>query len=87
MSTCPFCSQTDVKCGAALAVVDGHYGEWGPWSACSHSCEGGTQSRYRACDAPAPSEGGRDCQGAPQQERMCNLDVCPGQYQRHLANN
>ena len=63
-----------------LLVVHGHYGEWGAWSPCSQSCEGGVQSRQRSCDSPAPSKGGRDCEGAALEERMCNIDPCPREF-------
>jgi len=47
-------------------------GGWSEWSACSVACGGGTQTR--ACNAPAPSNGGSDCVGASTQ--ACNTDAC-----------
>ena len=61
-----------------VAVVDGNWGEFGDWSACSAKCGGGRQSRERVCDDPAPSNGGRPCSGAPSEQRSCNTQKCPG---------
>ncbi|XP_076293122.1 uncharacterized protein LOC143215152 [Lasioglossum baleicum] len=39
--------------------IDGGWSEWGPW-ACSASCNGGTGTRKRLCNSPAPNVKGRD---------------------------
>ncbi|XP_041469147.1 thrombospondin-1-like isoform X2 [Lytechinus variegatus] len=57
--------------------VDGAWGEWSLWTACTHSCDGGSQERYRFCDSPAPAHGGRNCSGITKQEQMCNQRPCP----------
>ena len=50
-----------------LNEVDGKWGEWGPYTTCSITCEGhGTRTRYRLCDNPAPSNGGDECEGSRQ---------------------
>ena len=45
------------------ARVDGQWGDWRKWSACSRSCGGGIRSRARECDGPAPANGGLYCKG------------------------
>ncbi|KAF6769316.1 hypothetical protein AHF37_11847 [Paragonimus kellicotti] len=51
---------------------------WSPWSECSASCgTGGTQSRQRQCDNPAPTNGGRLCSGKGLMVRACNRGPCP----------
>ena len=59
--------------------VAGGWGPWGSWSSCSKSCGGGTESKERLCDSPAPAHGGADCQGEQSEHRQCNTDQClPG---------
>ncbi len=53
-------------------------GGWGAWSGCSASCGGGTQTR--ACNNPAPLNGGSVCSGATSQScnpQACAPGVCP----------
>lgn len=58
------------------------HGNWSPWSGwgiCSRTCNGGQMRRYRTCDNPPPSNGGRACGGPDSQIQRCNTDVCPGE--------
>ena len=48
-------------------------GGWDEWSKCDKPCGGGTQTRK--CDNPAPSVGGKACDGAASQS--CNTQPCP----------
>lgn len=58
--------------------VDGGYSEFGDWTECSRTCGRGVHERRRACDNPAPANGGADCVGKPVELRDCNADVpCP----------
>ncbi|KAJ8674560.1 hypothetical protein QAD02_005822 [Eretmocerus hayati] len=57
-------------------AVDGGWSKWSAWSTCGSDC---THSRRRTCDEPAPSQGGRACQGkdiavANCTGGMCNVD-------------
>ena len=61
-----------------LGPIDGSWGSWADWSQCSQSCGGGTETRRRLCDSPAPAQGGTDCQGDQHQERQCNTETCHG---------
>ncbi|KAL5248998.1 hypothetical protein ACHWQZ_G018005 [Mnemiopsis leidyi] len=56
--------------------VNGRYGSWSDWSACSADCGGGTQTRTRTCTNPAPANGGRDCVGSSSKTRECNIGKC-----------
>ncbi|XP_019614624.1 PREDICTED: coadhesin-like [Branchiostoma belcheri] len=57
--------------------VDGMWSTWMTWSTCSQSCGGGTQARQRACNNPAPANGGNACVGSQEQSRQCSTWACP----------
>jgi len=65
------------KTGLITKPVDGNWGAWGEWSACSESCGGGNQARRRLCNNPPPKNGGRNCVGANSQSQKCNAQQCP----------
>lgn len=56
--------------------IDGNWGEWTMWTACSRTCAGGVRFRERACDNPPPSNGGKACQGEGEAEEECNTEAC-----------
>ena len=60
------------------SLVDGGFGTWGDWDECPVSCGGGWQTRSRACNNPAPSNGGSDCSGVTSHTQPCNVMDCPG---------
>ena len=64
-------------------LVDGKFGVWGHYSACTKTCGAGTQERNRKCNNPPPSAGGKDCVGPAKQTKQCNIKDCPGKY--HLT--
>ncbi|KAM6918337.1 complement component C8 alpha chain [Xenentodon cancila] len=49
------------------AVTDGSWSCWGSWS----SCTSGRKTRTRACNNPAPDQGGAACLGSPTQTQHC----------------
>ena len=62
--------------------VEGSWGSWADWTSCSRVCKGGTETRRRLCDSPAPAHGGADCQGDESEERPCNTHYCvPGKQE------
>ena len=61
-----------------FVLVDGKFSTWSKWSNCSKSCGDGVQVRTRSCTDPAPSGGGRACQGNVFEIMECHVLKCPG---------
>lgn len=62
--------------------VNGNWTAWLPWSPCSLTCGGGSQSRKRTCTNPLPQGSGRACLGKDQESRACSEHPCnPREYQ------
>ena len=59
-----------------IEVVNGNWGAWSVFGACSASCGGGTQTRTRLCNNPAPANGGAICPGASSESGSCNTTPC-----------
>jgi hypothetical protein len=59
-----------------LFMADGNWGTWSAFGTCSKTCGGGTQSRTRLCDSPAPSNGGLTCPGNSSESQNCNTQAC-----------
>ena len=58
-----------------LILVDGKWSRWGKWGTCSVSCGKGIQTRTRACNNPAPQNGGKECDSdgsIAEQTRPCS---------------
>ncbi|XP_062505354.1 SCO-spondin-like isoform X2 [Corticium candelabrum] len=69
------CEVQDEDCNLGSCPVDGEWGEWQSWSACSDTCR---HSRVRSCDNPIPSNGGNDCVGLDSETAACERDPpCP----------
>ena len=64
--------------------VDGNYTEWTIWGPCNETCGNGSQTRYRSCINPPPSNGGRDCVGPSNETRDCFIEPCPRKF--HKSN-
>ncbi|XP_057196571.1 A disintegrin and metalloproteinase with thrombospondin motifs 17 isoform X3 [Triplophysa rosa] len=56
--------------------VDGDWSSWGSWSMCSRSCGTGARFRQRKCDNPPPGPGGRYCQKASVEHKVCEGPPC-----------
>ncbi|KAM7449367.1 hypothetical protein ABFA07_002738 [Porites harrisoni] len=65
-----------IACNTKTCPVNGHWSAWGSFGPCSRSCGSGKQYRRRACNNPAPSSGGRTCNGPSHQSKACNIHVC-----------
>ena len=57
-------------------VLDGNWGAWSAYEACSVTCGGGTQTHTRLCNNPAPSNGGAACTGLASESVSCNTQIC-----------
>uniref|UniRef100_A0A6Q2Y151 ADAM metallopeptidase with thrombospondin type 1 motif, 17 n=1 Tax=Esox lucius TaxID=8010 RepID=A0A6Q2Y151_ESOLU len=57
--------------------VDGDWSIWSQWSHCSRTCGTGAQFRQRKCDNPPPGPGGRNCQKASVEHKVCEGPPCP----------
>lgn len=62
----------------AECPVDGGFGLWSSWTACSKTCGTGSQSRSRPCNNPTPTGGGQNCTGDSSQAKSCKIKSCPG---------
>ena len=64
---------------------DGGYSVWSDWSDCDVTCGGGLTQRYRTCNSPSPTNGGRDCAavglGPAMESKACNLISCPRKWE------
>ncbi|XP_023195302.1 hemicentin-1 [Xiphophorus maculatus] len=74
------CEGNDVHtdfCNGDPCPINGNWGQWSSWGRCSKTCNGGQMRRYRTCDNPRPSHGGRACGGADSQMQKCSTADCP----------
>uniref|UniRef100_A0A8D0V8T8 Hemicentin-1 n=1 Tax=Sus scrofa TaxID=9823 RepID=A0A8D0V8T8_PIG len=74
------CEGSDVQsdfCNSDSCPTHGNWSPWSGWGTCSRTCNGGQMRRYRTCDNPRPSNGGRACGGPDSQIQRCNTDLCP----------
>ena len=60
----------------STAPVDGHWGRWLSWGACSTTCDDGTRVRTRKCDDPIPANSGKPCPGDDEQQAACIVRRC-----------
>ena len=65
-----FCKQ------CIVSLVDGNWGAWSSFGACSQTCGPGTQTHSRICDSPGPLYGGLYCQGSATESQSCKVQDC-----------
>ena len=61
-----------------VLLVNGAWGDWTAYQACSETCGTGQQTRYRYCNSPRPQNGGAGCPDDGFQTAPCNYGECPG---------
>jgi len=69
---CPALERVE-ECNRKACPVDCKVTPWAPWSACSLTCGGGTQTRQRGIIQPA--RGGMPC-SATAATQLCNMQAC-----------
>ncbi|XP_053387629.1 uncharacterized protein LOC123541810 isoform X2 [Mercenaria mercenaria] len=57
-------------------AVNGHWGSWSSYSACSVTCGVGHVTSRRYCNNPAPSNGGNNCTGNSTRQTPCHNPSC-----------
>ncbi|XP_078594813.1 A disintegrin and metalloproteinase with thrombospondin motifs 9-like isoform X2 [Branchiostoma floridae x Branchiostoma japonicum] len=73
-----FCLQGDcVSTRSKLKAIDGGWGPWSKYGACSRTCGGGVKYARRQCNNPSPQNGGKFCLGRRMKFRSCNTKECP----------
>ncbi|XP_033736371.1 uncharacterized protein LOC117324562 [Pecten maximus] len=82
---------TSETCNTQVCIIDGGWGGWSAFGACTKTCGTGVYSRSRACDSPLPANGGNPCSGASSEFSDCNTNACPvaaaGVYQQLCPSN
>ena len=63
-----------ITCNTLL--VHGGWSSWSSWSHCSSTCNAAERSQVRTCTNPAPSYGGKGCQGDATLMEKCNNPRC-----------
>lgn len=69
-----------------IDTVDGNWGEWAPWGACSQTCGVGQQHRQRQCNNPRPQFDGAECRGSGDESRPCQSQQCAGERSQDLGS-
>jgi len=69
-------SLESVACNTQGCVRDCRWGEWGKWTTCSMSCDGGSARRFRDV-LVTQRNGGTPCSGPEVEDGDCNTQRCP----------
>ena len=76
-----------LSCCVIFYLVNGHWGKWFAFGACSKTCGGGKELKKRLCNNPSSANGGLECLLPGENEtrgkeekitKACNTDLCPG---------
>ncbi|XP_063299041.1 adhesion G protein-coupled receptor B3 isoform X4 [Pelobates fuscus] len=67
------------ECHNQECTANGQWNQWGHWSGCSRSCDGGWEKRTRTCQGAATA--GHQCEGSGEDTRRCNEQRCPAPYE------
>ncbi|XP_047136865.1 A disintegrin and metalloproteinase with thrombospondin motifs adt-1 isoform X1 [Hydra vulgaris] len=70
-------TQEQRECKLKECPINGGFGSWSEFSACSKLCGDGVQTRTRKCDQPEPAYGGKDCVGTTVETNFCKIVDCP----------
>ena len=66
-------------CTVNDCAVDGAWTEWSPWGYCDAPCGVGRRVRTQTCTAPAPENGGQECEpggdNVREEGRECKIKV------------
>ncbi|XP_034329440.2 SCO-spondin isoform X1 [Magallana gigas] len=85
-ASCPGANSMSQDCNTQVCIIDGSWGAWATWGACTKTCGGGRRSRSRFCTNPRPANGGLDCPGSSADFDDCNTGTCTsvaaGTYQQ-----
>ena len=63
-------------CNDMPYVINGAWSDWSDYGECSAECGGGTSTRVRECNKPAPENGGAECEGDASEDINCNDSPC-----------
>uniref|UniRef100_A0A452IQV5 Adhesion G protein-coupled receptor B3 n=1 Tax=Gopherus agassizii TaxID=38772 RepID=A0A452IQV5_9SAUR len=67
------------ECHNPECTANGQWNQWGHWSGCSKSCDGGWERRIRICQGAAVT--GQQCEGTGEEIRRCSEQRCPAPYE------
>nr|XP_033793245.1 adhesion G protein-coupled receptor B3 isoform X5 [Geotrypetes seraphini] len=67
------------ECHNPDCTANGQWNQWGHWSGCSKSCDGGWERRIRICQGASVT--GQQCEGTGEEVRRCNELRCPAPYE------
>lgn len=67
------------ECYNPECIANGQWNQWGHWSGCSKSCDGGWERRTRTCQGAAVT--GQPCEGTGEEVRRCSEQRCPAPYE------
>ncbi|XP_066931095.1 properdin-like isoform X1 [Clytia hemisphaerica] len=75
-AACEGPAEDERACNTNGCPVNGKWGSYGSYGSCSKTCGGGSKSRSRSCNNPAPKNGGSQCSGSATQSATCNTQAC-----------